>query len=270
MLSRSRILLILIFSLFAHAVAAESRSAQIDAMLQLTGLEKLLEHVPGFAGDALAQGRGAIDPEVWQRLQRHLPTAFSAEYVRRSLRNHLRERLEPAAAAAYLDFLRSPLARTFAEQERLAAGSHEGFRQFIDGLPKDFKASSRGRLLVRLDKATRTSLFSVDMQTAFFRAIFRAVDPLLEEDMRLREGELERMASEVRNSLMGPTQEMTLYSFAYAYRQISDGQLRMYVEKYESDSARWGVVTLGEAVMLALEDAGTRLVQEVGTGLSRP
>lgn len=238
---------------------ADEVDKAIDSAIKLTGLDKLIEHVPDFAQSSLDQGKGAIDPKVWNALSNEIPNSYNQKDVSRDLVRYLKENNDPKMLDAYVAFLKSDQIKRFAAKEGGSNMVPQKFRQYVDSRPQDFHQSKRSLLISRLDDATRSSEFSLDIQTAFFRTIFQAVNPFLDPDMRLKDGELNGMSDEVRNSLLKSTKDMTLFSYSFAYQEFSDKEIEEYVQAYEKKEHKWAVRFLGNGMMYAIDQAGKRM-----------
>lgn len=256
-----RILLggILLCLLALQAQAADKRE-QIDTMLEQSGFNKLLQYVPDFAQAVLRQSSGALEPEASSALSAAFSDAFATPAVQRDVIEILSAHYDEARASAYIEQLRNPISLRMAELERSTSNpaNLDDFKAFAASLQETPPDALRSRLIQRLDQANRTTQFSVDMQTAFFKAIFVAIEPVMEADMRLGDGELEKMVDEVRTSLEERLRNNTRLSYLYAFRDVSNEDLEDYIELCESESYRWAIQLLGNAMISALNRAADR------------
>jgi len=242
------------------ANAASNKDEQINNILEKTGFNKLLQHVPNFSQAVLKQSSGALEPEMGSALSAAFSQAFAIDAVQRDVNHVLKAHYNESHATAYLKHLNSPLSLKMAklESDTNNPANREDIKAFSAALTNQPAAQTRSTLVERLDKATRTTDFSIDMQTAFFKAIFVAIEPVMEADMRLGEGELEKMVNEVRTSLEEGLRNNTRLSFLYAFRDISDDELKSYIEICESEDYRWGIQLLGNAMISAINQAADR------------
>ncbi|HHJ80592.1 MAG TPA: hypothetical protein ENJ65_03050, partial [Candidatus Tenderia electrophaga] len=169
------------------ASASSSKDEQINTILEKTGFNKLLKHVPGFSQAVLKQSSGALEPEMSSALSAAFSQAFTTAAVQRDVTLLLNAHYDEANATAYLEHLNSPFSQKMAklESDTNNPANREDIQAFSAALANQPVAQSRSALVERLDKATRTTDFSTDMQTAFFKAIFVAIEPVMEADMRL-------------------------------------------------------------------------------------
>jgi len=255
------LVLIIVLTLWSPSfVQAQSQDKGITQMLELTGLDELIRHIPKFAQDSLQQGKGSMDPKVWGLLNKQIPVAYDSEKINQDVYSYLNKNYDQKLARGYIEFLESDMAKKFSELEKGARENPQDFQNHVQTISHSFNQSPRGKAIGRLDNATRTSEFSIDLQVSFFRTIFEAVDPYLESDMKLQNGELEKMTGEVRSSLTAPTENMTLYSYSYAFKDISEQSLEEFIAAYEKTAPQWAIKTMGKAVIYALEQARVRTI----------
>ena len=248
----------LIFVFFP--VQANEKSDQIDRLIKSAGFDKLLERIPYFAQGVLKQSAGSLDPEVNSALSQVFLRAFNSEAIRRDLVRTLSAHYDADQVQAYLELRETPLAKKMSELERSPgkAENRESFINFYNELQNRPAPASRLALIEKLDKANQSTQFSVEMQTAFFKAVFSAVDPIMDADMRLGEGELDKMVEEVRQSLGEEVHKRTQASYLYAFRELPDSEIQQYVELCQSAPHRWAIQMLVNAMISALNSAAER------------
>lgn len=246
--------------LFASLASAADRDTEIKAIMAETGFDKLMEHAPDFAQNTLKQSSGALEPKVNSALSKAFNQSFAPAAVRRDVLTLINAHYDAKQAAGYLKQLQSPLAKKVAELERRTndPANRDDFNAFAQALKSKPAAASRLKQIERLDKATRITDFGVDMQAAFFKAVFTAVNPVMDEEMRVGDSEMEKMVKEVRQSFSGAYKEGTQLSYLYTLRSLSDQELEEYIKMCESSNYRWGVQLLGNAMISALNQAAER------------
>ncbi len=239
---------------------ADQKSSDIEEILEQTGFNKLIQLTPNFAQAILKQSSGALEPEMNSALSAAFTQAFASTTVKRDIKRTLSAHYKAEHAQGFIKQLKSPIAEKMGELE--SKTSDPAQRPMIESFAKQQKEKpatmQRTALIQRLDKANRTTAFSIDMQTAFFKAIFVAIDPVMESDMRISEDELTKMVNEVRTSLEESIAYNTQLSYLYAFRDVSDEELTAYIEMGENDDYRWGIQLLGNAMVLAINHASER------------
>lgn len=249
-----------LFGLSLMPAAHANQNNDVNEILEQTGFNKLIQHIPDFAQSVLKQSSGALEPEMNSALSAAFNQAFASDAVKRDVTHTLNAHYNAEHAQGFLKQLQSPIAKKMGELESRTSDPalRSDMESFAKALSNKPAPKSRSALVARLDKANRTTDFSVDMQTAFFKAIFTAIDPVMEADMRISEDELGKMVNEVRNSLEENVAYSTKLSYLYAFRDISDEELTAYIELGESADYRWGIQLLGNAMISALNQASDR------------
>lgn len=250
----------LLFMFCLQTAHATNKQEQINQILQETGFDKLLKHIPDLAQRVLKQSSGALEPQMNSALSAAFNQAFATTSVQRDVINIINAHYDESLASAYLNQSQSPLAVKMAKLERntnTPLGQKE-LNTFKANLQENPAPKSRNNLIQQLDKANRTTDFRVDMQTAFFKAVFVAIAPVMEADMRLGDGELDKMVTEVRDSLEESLRPNTHLFYMYAFRDVSDEELKNYINLCESKEHRWAIQLLGNAMISALNQAADR------------
>jgi len=255
----------LLLTLFCWQQAQANQADDVNQILEETGFDKLIEYIPTFAQSILKQSSGALEPEMNSALSAAFTQAFASEAVKRDVMQTINAYYKADAAQGFLKHLRSPIAKKMGALEAKTRDPAErpAIVDFIKAIQENPLPAKRTALIQRLDTATRTSDFSVDMQAALFKAIFTAIDPVMAEDMRISEDELTKMVNEVRGSLEQNIKRSTQVAYLYAFRDISDEELTRYIEMGESDDYRWGIQLLGNAMILALNQASDRAANQM-------
>jgi hypothetical protein len=258
---RSSLITTLFLCLASLSLAnAADRDSQINAIMTETGFDKLVEHVPEFAQNTLKQSSGALEPQVNSALSKAFSQSFASAAIRKDVLAVIQAHYDNKQGAAYLQQLQSPLSKKIAGLERSTndPANRDDLAAFAKALKSKPAPAKRIKQIERLDKATRITEFGVDMQAALFKAVFTAVNPVMDEEMRVGDSEMEKMVKEVRQSFSGAYKEGTQLSYLYTFRSLSDQELDEYIKLCESSDYRWGVQLLGNAMISALNQAAER------------
>lgn len=252
-------ILALLLSISSISAFADQTS-DVKEILELTGFNKLIQHTPAFAQAVLKQSSGALEPEMNSALSAAFTQAFASTAIAHDINRTLMAHYNTEHAQGFIEHLGSPIAKKMSQLESKTSDPSQQtmLRNFAEQQKTKPATMQRTALVQRLDKANRASDFSIDMQTAFFKAIFVAIDPVMESDMRISEDELVKMVNEVRTSLEESIVSSTQLSYLYAFRDVSNEELTSYVEMGENEDYRWGVQLLGNAMILAINQASER------------
>lgn len=254
------------YALSTHAAVSDyTKKQKIERAIAMTGFDRLVDALPEFADHALYESRGAVRPETWEKVRQAFEEVYVPDQLKAAVRAKLIERYDDAQFKAYLKYLQSPLTRYMAvlEQKANVNADQEKFKAFLLSLEKAGGDDVRAALATRLDDASGTTKLTINIQSAFFRSIFLAVDPTLEKDLKLQEGELDNMENEVRGSMADMTRRVTVSTYLYAYQSVSTDKLRRFVETTESLDVRLGNEMLASALLAVLHDAALSVVDRM-------
>lgn len=242
------------------AAPAAGRDADLQQVLEQSGIDRLIERLPDIANGVLKQSGGALEPEMNSALSAVFSQTFQPATLRRETLRMLRAHYDAPRVRAYLAQQQTPLARRITELERAVATpeQQQAMREYGERIKTKPISAQRQKLVERLDKATGGSALGIDVQTAFFRAVFTAVDPVLAPDMKLTRGEMDKMVREVQQSLKEDIGARTRLFYHYAYRDLSDAELQAHVKQCESAEHRWMTQLLGNAVIASINQAAGR------------
>lgn len=257
------LLLLLALPLLSHA---QSKQASIDEILQATGINKLITASPKLALAALKQSAFAVeDPEVNSQLNAAFKRAFTEESIKQSISSQLHQSIPSSLANNYLSLLADPIWQKLSKMERASSNpaNAQEMMAFAENIQRQSAADSRVALIERLDQANRTSEFSIELQLAFFRSVFKAINPIMDSDMKIDEEELSKMQDEVRKSISSDINKHVQLSYLYAFRNVDDVELESYVQLSESTSNRDSNLQLTKAIINAIDRAASRAAREM-------
>ncbi len=240
---------------------AQTTQASIDSILENTGINKLINASPRLALAALKQSAFAIDePKVNSQLSGAFSNAFTPERIKRDISAQLSRNMDQPLADRYLDLLTEPLWMKHAKMERASSDpkNAQEMMAYAETLNQQAAPASRMALIERLDSANRTSEFSTQLQLAFFRSVFRAINPVLDADMKIDDEELEKMQDEVRKTIAGDIKKHVQHSYLYAFRTLNDAELAGYVQLSESETNRQSNQLLTRAIIHSIDKAAQR------------
>lgn len=240
---------------------AQTNQATIDKILEDTGINRLIAASPRLALAALKQSAFAVDePKVNSQLNGAFTNAFTQKKIKRDISNQLSRNIDQALAERYLNLLSKPEWAKLAKMERASSDpkNRDDMMKFAESLKQQAAPASRMTLVERLDKANRTSEFSVNLQLAFFRSVFRAINPVLDADMKIDNEELGKMQDEVRKTISKDIKQHVQFSYLYAFRTLADAELAQYVELSESKTNTDSNAQLTKAIINSIDSAAQR------------
>ena len=254
-------LLFMLICLLSFSSAQASKSQTVDEILVAAGINKLIDASPKLAIAALKQSAFAVDePKVNSQLQAAFNSAFTTSSIHRDINNELSKTLEQKLADGYLWQLAVPSWQQFSKLERASSDPRnaKAMSEFSEQFKITPASSVRQALIERLDVANHTSAFSVDLKLSFFRSVFKAINPVMDPDMKIEAEEMATMQAEVRKSIEGDITHHVHNSYYYAFRELSDQQLEQYVTMSESETNRKSNQQLTKAIINAIDMASER------------
>ncbi|RMD79925.1 MAG: hypothetical protein D6809_02465, partial [Gammaproteobacteria bacterium] len=245
--------------------------AQIDALLELSGLRQELRQAPEIvAREALQQG-GPMPPERREALAQVLRQAYDPQLLEADVRTALGRLLAGPGGRRDLEralaLLRSPLARRMDRLEEAAASpaAQEELERFAAS-PEARRASPARRALIRrLMKAQQAAEALLDLQEATFRGMVAAFNPGLPPERRLEGAELEQVTREMRRRARPQVERYLETAMLYTYREASDEELARYAELLERPAAQ----RVHRLLLRALEEAMGEAARRAGQGMRR-
>ncbi len=240
---------------------AQTTQTSIDSILENTGINKLINASPRLALAALKQSAFAIDePKVNSQLSGAFSNAFTPEKIKRDISTQLSNRMDQPLADRYLDLLADPTWVKHAKMERASSDpkNAQEMMTFAEALNQQAAPASRMALIERLDSANRTSEFSTQLQLAFFRSVFKAINPVLDADMKIDDEELGKMQDEVQKTISADIKKHVQRSYLYAFRTLKDAELEEYVKLSESNTNRESNQLLTRAIINSIDKAAQR------------
>ncbi len=260
--------LVLASLLLPFSSQAQPQSETIDNIISGTGIDKLIQASPKLALAALKQSAFAVDePQVNSQLNGAFQAAFTEQQIGDDIRHQLMSEMSTKLAESYLGLLTDPTWKKFSKMERASSdpANAEDMQTFAASISNHAPPSSRMDLIRRLDNANRTSGFSVNLQIAFFRTVFKAINPVMDEDMKIGDEELGKMQDEVRKSISNDIKKHVELSYLYAFRKVSDQELESYVKLSESNTNRDSNRILTKSIINAIDKAAERAAQRMRT-----
>ncbi len=266
--TKIRYLLTLCTVLFFTALPAQAQTSQatIEQIIEETGINRLIAATPRLALAALKQSAFAVDePKVNSRLSGAFSNSFTVEKIKRDISNQLSQQMAQPLADRYLALLSKPEWTKLAKMERASSDpkNREEMMRFAEALKQQAAPASRMALIERLDQANRTSEFSTNLQLAFFRSVFSAINPVLDADMKIDDEELGKMQDEVRKTITQDIKQHVQSSYLYAFRTQGDAELNRYVELSESKTNLEGNALLTKAIIDSIDKAAQRAARSM-------
>jgi len=251
------------------APVPRSGPTKVDELLELSGariqLAGLLSRV---AGD-LRPPPGQMSAADMATIERILAQSLRLEAVYGTLRDAFRPQVDRPNLEAAAGWLRTPVARKIIALEIASSepSADQKLADYAASVKTNPTPARRLELLHRLDWVTGANETSADLVAAIARGLASAVSAAGPPEARLRSGQLDDRAAQVRARTYESLREVQTMSMLYTYQTLDDDELSEYVRFASSDAGRWYNTAMRKALVgsigKAVEQTAAELVRAV-------
>lgn len=244
----------------AKPVAAKPIPTDPDKLVaELAETAGLKKRIVAFAAEigagALAAsqaGQEGVHAPALRRIQEIALTHFEPGALTEDVANGVKSAFEAERMGRFLELLRHSLVQKMIELEgRLVAP--EDRQRLAEELRKSPPSPARQKLVQTLEEIQRTSDLGVQFTTLAAREAVEAVFEGLQKAGRAPSKEARQLA----NTRIGSAEPQIRAGFRslvqVAYRDATDDELAQYVKLLESETGRWGMQVLSNALRGAIE-----------------
>jgi Domain of unknown function (DUF4124) len=240
---------------------------KIDELLELSGARAQLVGLAARVAADLRPAPGQMSSADTAAIDRILTQSLRHEAVYGAVRDAFLPQVDRPSLETTAAWLRTPVGRKIIALE--VASSQPGTEQKVVEYTAVVRANpppaQRLELLQRLDWVTGANETSADLVAAIARGLSTAVSAAGPPESRLRPGQIEDRAAQVRARASETLREVRTMSMLYTYQTLEDDELSEYVRFSGTDAGRW----YNTAMRKALVDAIGRAVEQTVTELVR-
>ncbi len=240
---------ILCFAFTPFQMTHADDDAQIRELLQKSGIEAALDHLPAalILGNAEARERGLTGEKFERALDEAAQTAYASEAVIGRMVEGFRKLLEPEEIQTLLRHYNSPLGQRVARMEAdlASAASTDKLAYVREAILRETETATSSRrfqnriaLCQRLDEAAGTTDLSVSVAMHTMLALQSAKLKAGVVHNKISIDELKSKLEKTRPLLRQQVSQENLISFLYAYRDLSTDDLRLYLEFARSPAGK--------------------------------
>lgn len=219
----------------AHAAPPEQ--AALDRLYRLSGMEVQFGALPETMREAFLQGV-AMGPELHipesrlEALGDQVAEFYAAAEFRAAVEEALRQGMSAEAVDQVLAWLESPLGArvTAAEEAAVGPDAYEETQRYAETLETDSVPEARVALLRELDEAVQLTQTSVEIGVHAQLAAALAANAMQPPNSRQEPSELMAQVETIRPLIESMTRQQVLLSLLYTYRDLSEEDLRGYIE----------------------------------------
>ena len=238
----------------AAAKAIPTNPDQLVAeVIESSGLAAYFQTLGGeMARDAALGGQAsALSEDDRRALSEAMQRAFEPGKITAEAGAKLKENLDAERMARFLEILRQPLAQKMAAEERRGVQPDE-FKAFAENMRKNAPPAARAKLIQSLDGVTQSSQVSAELVGEMAREMVDAMLAELHKAGKKVPAEARQSVAAQQNAIRGQVRAQAVSMLYYTYRNASDEDLAAYVKLLDTDTGRWGIEHLNDAVRAVL------------------
>jgi hypothetical protein len=237
-------------------------------LLELSGLKEQMNAVVLQARDQIHQSVGHLEPRDLKGVQAVTERTLGPEQVFADIVGELSQLMDDTKIGAVRTWFGSPLGRQLTDLEIRASSSPDRQRRltaFVAEWQVKPPTPARVALIQRLDAASGTTELTIDTIVGITQAVVRVADPHLAPDRRLKPGQLEAQARQIRLYTLETLRQSNAVAMLYCYRDVQDQDLARYIQFLETEAGAW----FGGAVRRSIVHALSAAVERTATNLVR-
>ncbi|WP_166257026.1 DUF2059 domain-containing protein [Marinobacter salicampi] len=259
---------LLCLSLLLAVTTRVQASELAQSVVRHSALGTVIDQYPQMLTEGISQGlqqTGNLDPLVKGAITGMVGQAFSSDKIRTRVVGDLSSNLSDSTLKTVDSWYQSGLGQKVTEAETKAA-LPSAWREIEQQGPKlieQYKGSERAELFSSFDRASRATDSAVDtaiaIQTAFGTAMAAFNGGVVDVDA------IRNRVESQRTMLRGIVEQQVYAGYLYTYKDLSDQQMRSYIQFMESeDGSRFNEVVTGSVQRAIIEP-----IESVGAGIAR-
>jgi hypothetical protein len=239
------------------------RDSLIAEMLNLSGARRQTEQMPISVHDVFTEMKLDVDAGTTGRIKKMIDESYHADSIYSSLFRHIRKNFDNAHITALIQWLRTPKTQKVVQLE-IEAGTPAA-RYQISRLAAQLRSNppseSRMSLIRRLDNASGSSEFMVDLTVSTFRTLMEVYNRTRQEDEQIPQVQITKAIENMRKQLPVLSKTATSVIFLYTYRSLRDAELSEYIDFYASQSGKWYWKVVTGGLSEALKSSAARMAK---------
>jgi Domain of unknown function (DUF4124)/Uncharacterized protein conserved in bacteria (DUF2059) len=236
-------------------------------LLEFSGLKEHMKVAAVQARQNVHQSLGHLEPRDLESVEAVTAQTLDPDRIFEVIVDEFSQTMDEAKIAEVRSWYRSPLGRKLTELE-VRASAEDRERQ-LAAFMAEWKvkppAPERVALIQRLDAAGGATELSVDVVVGISQAIARVADPHLPPERRLRPGQLDAQARQIRLYTLEAFRQGNTVAMLYLYRDVADEDLARFVQFLETEAGAW----YGNALRRSIVQGLAAAVERTATNLVR-
>ena len=238
---------------------------KVDELLELSGAHAQLVGLLSRVAADLRPAPGQMSPADLATVDRILAQSLRHETVYGAVREAFLPQVDRLSLEGTAAWLRTPVGRKIVALETASSqpGAEQKVAEYTTVVKTNPPSARRLELLQRLDWVTGANETSADLVAAIARGLSTAVSAAGPPESRLRPGQIEDRAAQVRARASETLREVRTMSMLYTYQTLEDEEVSEYVRFSGSDAGRWYNTAMRKALVGAVGKAVEQTVTEL-------
>ncbi len=174
----------------------------------------------------------------------------------------LKSNLDAERMARFLELLRQPAVTKVVARE--AAGSApDALREAIESARKSPPSAARAKLVQSLDDITRRSELGADLANGLARAMVDAMLDSMQKAPKMVPPEARQAVGARLNTIRSQARAQIRNAMTASYRDATDEEIAEYLKAIDTDTGRWGMDRLAEAIRPALMSRASQVGKDI-------
>lgn len=268
---------VILFLLPMTALAQGQKEALVQEVYTKSGMEKQLQQLPlviqAAVDQALREGHllEQLPRQVTSAISALAPVAFASENLKEVVLSHLKEKLAAQDIKKVLKWLDSPLGKKCAQLEEAAATPEAltEMRRYAAAIKGSPPKKERLAVLRKLDIASRATETAVEVALSTQVAVALAANYTLPLEQQSSIDTIKQTLKRVRSLVEAEARKETLASLLYTYRNLTETQIRQYIEFLSSPAGSKYTEVYNAALKKALWEGNIRWGKAIGEALEQ-
>jgi len=241
----------------ATAVAAPAASSPIPTnpdkliaeVIEASGWKSSFQAFGTEIGRQAAMGnQDSLTPDEARAIADSMRRLFEPGKMTAEVSASLKAGLDAERMARFLEILRQPIAMKMTSEELRAVAQPQALKEFAEAMRKNPPPAARAKLIQAVDGVTRFSETQAELAGALVREMLDTVLVGLQKAGKKVPKDAAPAAATQLNAIRTQARNQAVGVLYFTYRNVTDEDLSAYVKLVDTDSGRWGMELLTNAV----------------------
>lgn len=240
-----------------QVIAEIIETSGLRAHFRMFGREAMVN--ANAAGQAKEAG---ISPADARAILEIIERAFDPAKMTAEVAANLKSAYDADKMPRFLELLRQPISLKMTSQETRQV-TPEAMKEYTDNFRKNPPSAARTKLIQDLDEVTRTSEIGAQIATATARDLIDELFGALQKAGKQVPKEARQAAGSQIIAMQDQMRSVFRTMLHVIYRDASDEELAQYLKLVDTETGRWGSLTLANALQPVMESRSRNFVKEL-------